>query len=326
MKERSVLQNPKFSIIISAYNVEQFISRAMSSVLKQTYSNFEVIVVNDGSTDGTLTILETFRADTRVKIITKENGGLSSTRNSGLAASKGEIIFFMDGDDYVSPNLLSVCAQKFIIHDVDAVFWGYDSVRESGSVINNGIKKTYLSGIVSGNNVLEKLAKNELNNYSWSFMTRKRCFDKIKKPVFPEGLAFEDVGSTYKIVLQMKNAYFVDLVLYHYLQRSGSITKTPSHKQFADLGVIRDDISRNVRGKLRSELLTEWNLFIDIARYQIASYDARRNRKTLSKLRSKILNEIMNTNYDKATRIKLLLIRIGVYKTIYPIFARVRWL
>ena len=100
------MQHPLVTIIMPAYNAEKTISRAIGSVLKQDYSNIELIVVNDGSTDNTRSVCEQF-SDARIKVITQENKGLSGARNTGLSNSKGEFVTFVDSDDLVEYNFIS---------------------------------------------------------------------------------------------------------------------------------------------------------------------------------------------------------------------------
>ena len=109
-----MIKEPKFSIIIPVYNVENYLSECLDSVIKQTIMDLEIICVNDGTKDHSREILEEYqKQDARIQIIDKVNGGLSSARNAGLAAATGEYILFLDSDDYLNSPPVSVFYMKY---------------------------------------------------------------------------------------------------------------------------------------------------------------------------------------------------------------------
>ena len=113
---------PLISVVIPAYNAEQFLDETLESVLSQTYENWECIIVNDGSTDSTESVAKKWcEKDSRFRLTDKENGGLSSARNWGIKESKAEYIAFLDADDLYMPNFLEVCLETLIKKDVDLV-------------------------------------------------------------------------------------------------------------------------------------------------------------------------------------------------------------
>ncbi|WP_318636213.1 glycosyltransferase family 2 protein [Lacticaseibacillus rhamnosus] len=112
----------KVSIIIAAFNVAEFIQTAVASALHQSYLNTEVIVVDDGSVDGTLAKLSEYSGNKRLRIIKKENEGLSSARNVGLQHSTGKYVMFMDGDDYIEGDLAETCCRCFSSDHTEMVF------------------------------------------------------------------------------------------------------------------------------------------------------------------------------------------------------------
>jgi len=118
-------KEPKFSIIIPTYNVEKYLSYCLETVIGQTLKDIEIICVNDGSTDNSLTILQRFQgADDRIRIIDKENGGLSSARNAGLEVAKGKYIIFLDSDDYLCTDACDRIYSEFIQTNADIVVYG----------------------------------------------------------------------------------------------------------------------------------------------------------------------------------------------------------
>ena len=128
---------PKFSIVIPVYNVENYLAECLDSVLAQTFKDFEVICVNDGSTDKSGEILKSYaQKDDRIKIIYKENGGLSSARNEGLKYVAGELCYFLDSDDYIESNLLEYAVKIFDNYEIDYFAFG-SKVFVEGNVIQN---------------------------------------------------------------------------------------------------------------------------------------------------------------------------------------------
>lgn len=318
-------KNWKFSIVIAAYNVSKFVLGAVDSVLAQTYKNIEVIIVNDGSTDDTLSKLNNYQNDTRVYVYSKENGGLSSARNFGIDRATGDFIMFMDADDYMDKDLVEECYSEFLSTGASMVFFGYDSVNSKGQKLVRGISMEYRHQLRSHSQVLHLLATNQLNNYSWSFISAKSLLQKATKPIFPENMYFEDIASTYKIIGKASKVAFIRPVLFHYVQRPGSITKSPSVKQARDLQQIKENISDELVDVLSHVDLKTWMFFIDLARYQILAYHVLEHRKELKTLRMTILRNTPG-QVNRIAKIKTFFLKIRVYQFLYPMLARLRWL
>jgi len=128
---------PKVSIILPVYNVEKYIAKSIQSVLNQTYQDFELLVIIDGSPDNSKQIAESFKDD-RITIYEKPNGGLSDARNYGLERAKGEFVYFMDSDDWIEPNLLKDTVCVFEKNEIDFVVFGYflDNEDLKGNLIS----------------------------------------------------------------------------------------------------------------------------------------------------------------------------------------------
>ena len=131
----------KISVIIPVYGVEKYIRKCLESVVNQTYKNLEIIVVNDGTKDNSMEIVKEYLFDKRIKIINKENGGISSARNAGLEIATGDYISFVDSDDYISKNLYSELA-KYMEEDYDMVKFGILTVDlKNNKMIENKSKQ-----------------------------------------------------------------------------------------------------------------------------------------------------------------------------------------
>lgn len=146
----------KCSVIIPAYNIRDYIGKCLDSVLAQTLTDFEIIVIDDGSTDGTAEILDAYaEKDLRILVIHKENGGVSKARNIGIALAQGEYIFFFDGDDFMEPETMEELYQEAVKKQADTVIYGYYRYE------NNKIKETCLPGFAKdwyeGDAVIEEV-------------------------------------------------------------------------------------------------------------------------------------------------------------------------
>lgn len=122
---------PKISVIIPVYNVEKYIRQCLESVINQTYKNLEIIIVNDGTKDNSMKIVEEYLSDERIKIINKENGGLSSARNRGMEEATGEYIYFLDSDDWIELNTIEILVENSKGVDiVGANFFYWDEIQK----------------------------------------------------------------------------------------------------------------------------------------------------------------------------------------------------
>ena len=124
------------SIIVPIYNSEKYLKQCLDSLLQQSYTNIEIICIDDGSKDCSSEIVEEYmRYDNRVKLIKQENAGVSRTRNNGINYAQGEYIMFVDSDDWIDLNTCETALNSIIINDADTVMWSYVSEREGGRII-----------------------------------------------------------------------------------------------------------------------------------------------------------------------------------------------
>ena len=135
------------SVIMPVYNVEKYVSDCIESVLNQTYKNFELIIVNDGSTDNSLNEAKKYLCDSRVHIYSQENKGLSAARNTGLKCVKGDYIYFIDSDDVINQNLFDLLIGEFSNHqETDLISFGYTEF-ETGLSVNTDLKLSEITGL-----------------------------------------------------------------------------------------------------------------------------------------------------------------------------------
>jgi len=158
MEEIKNIQEPFFSIVVPAYNSACFIKKCIESVLEQSISDFELILVDDGSMDETLTICNAYaRRDSRIRVFHKENGGHTSARNIGLMASLGTYILFLDSDDWLNPDTLKICAREITVNQADIVIFrikNSTSIEPFPVLVNDGYYKIEESVFLMRDNIL----------------------------------------------------------------------------------------------------------------------------------------------------------------------------
>lgn len=205
--------NKLVSIIFPVYNVENYIEKSFKSLINQTYKNLEIIVVNDGSTDRSIELIKPY-FDERVKLINKENGGLSSARNAGLNVATGDYVFFLDSDDWIEKNAISVLMNSF----TDEI----DIVQGSINQIYNNVKKTVIfhDELIKSNIVQEYFKKEKLSVTVWNKLYKMNFIKNMK---FVEGCVNEDVFFTFDIAKKQPVLKNINNVVINYIQRKNSI-------------------------------------------------------------------------------------------------------
>lgn len=240
--------NPLISVIVPIYNVEKYLHTCINSILNQTYSNLEIILVDDGSPDSCPSICDEFALkDNRVKVIHKTNGGLSSARNAGLDIAKGDFIGFIDSDDFISPNFYQCLLNNAIMQNADISECTFIKVSESNlksfsfPLVNNDT-------ISVTNNVgaLERLFSEDFNTYVntvvvWNKLYKSSLFESIR---YPLNKISEDEFTTYKLLYKSNKFVTSSAVLHAYVQRTSSIMgKSFNAKRFDVLDAYEQAIT-----------------------------------------------------------------------------------
>ena len=223
------------SVIVPIYKVEKYINRCIDSILAQTYSNLEIILVDDGSPDMCGTICDEYmEKDERITVIHKENGGLSDARNEGIKHSHGEYVFFVDSDDWIDPDYCSAAIFDLEDHNADVVVFGYNKVNEDGQLVD--MCYSLSPQIMTKDKAIQGLIEGTIDNYAWNKVYRRRVFDGIE---YPRGMLWEDIGTTYRVFDKCEYIYISNRVTYNYLVRNSSITATHSFKADIDIFIQR---------------------------------------------------------------------------------------
>lgn len=209
---------PLISVIVPVYNVEKYVGRCLTSIINQSYTNLEIIVVNDGSTDNSFSVCKEYAAkDNRIKLITQENRGLSGARNTGLRHYTGEYVTFVDSDDWIHRNMIEFLYNVLMRHDSEMSLCA--SLRVSEEMIPDKEHKEIEDKTYTYDKFM-KLFLNGTFTACWSRLFRK---DIVSDFEFPEGLNSEDFIYMYEAIRRIKTVASINLPLYYYYVREDSI-------------------------------------------------------------------------------------------------------
>lgn len=238
---------PKISIIVPVYNVEKYLQRCVDSILNQDFQDFEVILVDDGSTDCCSEICEKYREkDDRVVVLHKENGGLSSARNAGLNIARGEYIGFVDSDDWISPTmyaeLYQICDKENLEMAICGVKLCFDDEKN-----DNIYYKSEKNKIMSRKQALKELfLYSTFGEEAWNKLYKRCLFEKLR---YPEGKIHEDTFCICEILGQCMKIGYISEVGYNYYQRENSIMglnkKIPSVDKIESVRVVLEYLKTN---------------------------------------------------------------------------------
>lgn len=206
------------SVIVPIYKVEAFLTRCVDSILHQTVSDFELILVDDGSPDRCGELCDQYaQMDARIRVIHKENGGLSDARNAGLVMAQGEYISFVDSDDWLAPRYLEKLLRG--LQEADADICECEVFRTSGASCCESASSQH--SVFDTVQALEQIIQDgQLHQYVWNKLYRR---DTIGSISFPKGKTNEDEFWTYQVFGQAKKIVKISDVLYNYYQRPDSI-------------------------------------------------------------------------------------------------------
>lgn len=225
-------ENPLISVIVPIYKVEAYLHECVDSILCQTYRNLEIILVDDGSPDGCGSICDEYAAkDGRVKVIHKANGGVSSARNAGLAAVTGALIAFVDGDDYVAPNLYERLYGVMAGDPrLDVVYTACVRVPSADNRLHMDFYPT--GTVITGEEMAQGILMDRITSHMWLGLFKRFCWQGI---VFPEGRTYEDVAMTFRAFDKVRYVGFVMEPLYFYRINDTSITQTVKPQKIYDI-------------------------------------------------------------------------------------------
>lgn len=309
----------KVSVIVPVYNVAEHLDRCLTSLIAQTLDDVEIIIVDDGSTDDSYSICKRYAmADRRIELLHKENGGLSSARNAGLAIVESECVVFVDADDYVAPQLLDVLYSKLVAESLDAVFCGYFKQNSDGRFVERKETDAFtcFCGRAAVNGFMMDMigSEPEYRHTARHFMTVWRGMYSAKI-IKENGLQFrdfisEDLVFNCDYLTKAKNVGLIPDCLYYYCWNGNSLSNTYNEARF----------KRDV------EVYNELYLYLDGTEWE--KYKSYLDKYLLLRARIDIA-AISNTGFSLNAKKRLVekIIDTGEFQTIlgsYP-YQRLHW-
>ncbi|MED1205204.1 glycosyltransferase family 2 protein [Heyndrickxia acidicola] len=262
----------KVSIVVPIYNVEDYVNRCITSILHQTYSNLEIILVNDGSTDNSGRIAENFaKADSRIKVLHQKNGGLSDARNTGIKQVTGAFTCFIDSDDWIKPDMIQVMlytANKWNADVVQSAF--YYAYNHYTLFDNRNFRQELPPILLDNHQLMKELVINErVKDFAWGKLYKTEL---IRDLPFKKGVLFEDVFWSHQVLHRVGTYAMVQQPYYYYLQRNSSIVATYSLKHLDMIKGLQErqkfiekhykDLSLEAYKVLLKALLIHYNLLV----------------------------------------------------------------
>ncbi|HFI0959973.1 TPA: glycosyltransferase family 2 protein [Streptococcus suis] len=222
------MNKPLISIIVPVYNVENYLDECIRTVLAQTYSNWELLLINDGSTDSSGTICDDYaKGDERIRVIHKNNGGLSDARNAGIDNCTGEYIVFLDSDDGIRGDFLEECVTTANQHDVDIVighFFIWDENNQTFLYFVDQSQKDTTEVISAQEALNRQVVWKNLNTapfvVAWGKLFKASLFNTVR---FPKGKVFEDEYTIHKTLLESNTVALINKEFYMYRRHGNSI-------------------------------------------------------------------------------------------------------
>lgn len=316
------MDNNKISIIIPAYNIEQYIAATLDSVLAQNYSNFEVIVVDDGSKDGTGAIVDAYALkDFRIRAIHQANGGVTAARLHGVAEASGDWIGFVDGDDYVEPQMYERLLENALSYNAEISHCGYQMVFPNGRIdyyYNTGclVEQDKISGLkdlISGSFVEPGLCN--------KLFHKALFYSLLHENKLPKDIKInEDLLMNYWLFKAADTAVYEDFCPYHYVLRKGSAatSKLNEHKLRDPLKVIHlilDDAEKELYPalipRLTRQLITGATMSLGDQKKLVEPY----RKETRKELRKRLWRLLTGNDCD--VKLKVMALWVAVWPASY---------
>lgn len=302
-------KNELISVIVPVYNIEQYLPACIESILAQTYTNLEIIFIDDGSTDGSGRVCDEYAAkDARIRVIHKPNGGVSSARNVGLDAATGTLIGFVDGDDTIAPEMYQILYSNMCEYKAEISHCGCKIVWRDRVELRGGTSSKMLYNGAQG--VRELLSGQNIEPTLWNKLFRVILFENVR--LNTDIRVSEDLLANYYLFEQANRIVFDDSCLYHWVRREESCTRSKFSEKNLDPLITARIIMRDLQTK-KSEIYIYGELLL--VRSLISIYNHAPRCIEYAELRSNILLELkgkrkkmMNSSiYSKTQKIAVLL-------------------
>lgn len=250
------------TVVIPVYNVEKYLKRCIESILIQEWKNYDILLVDDGSTDSSPQICDDYaKVYDFISVIHKKNGGLSEARNTGISHAKGDYVYFPDSDDWLEPQTFKELADVLESQEFDIVSFNREFVKgEEDTIVSDPLVTQVYEGKYA---FVQMLKHSYITGFANDKIYKKSLF--IDNNIsFPKGKYYEDLGTNYKLFLSAENVFATNQKYYHYLiDNPDSITQSWNEQKFSDMFEFYKDIfySDFVRSRLNQEELQTSQLY-----------------------------------------------------------------
>ena len=313
---------PMISVIVPVFNIENYVGRCIESLLNQDYANMEIIVVNDGSTDGTGSIIDKFaKLDNRVVALHKKNGGVSSARNMALGIAGGDYIGFVDGDDMVDCDMYAFLIGNMLKYDADISVCGYRNIYQDQNINTNNTGKTKIFDNIQG--IKSLLEDNKFKPFMMNKLYRAELLKDIR---LDETIrAGEDLLFNFHAFSKARRSVFVDEAKYNYLRRADSTIFSIKIKILMDPYLVSTEILKHIEPQSRvypAALNRYFIIMIRILEHKKSalSEDCLHFQK---EIRDKLKSELKTVLLEKGVRYRVKGEAIGVLY-LYPLYYLMR--
>jgi len=263
--------NKVVSVVIPVYNSIPFLQKCLDSILKQTYNALDIILVNDGSTDESGELCDKYALmDERITVIHKNNGGLVSSRKAGIEKAKGEYVLYVDGDDWIEPELVETYMQQVYRYGADVVIASHNVNLEGRIEV---LKNTIPPGVYSGESLSTevypkmlftgKFSQFGIFSYSWGKLFKKAILIPNQQAVSNEIVIGEDALCTYPTLLDANTIVILEKPYYHYVQRANSLIKTLRNVEISKMSEVYQALKKALEKKqVRKKILTQLDYYL----------------------------------------------------------------
>lgn len=295
----------KICIIVPVYNVERYVEKCIASILAQSYTNIEVIIVDDGSTDNSLGLcIEYSKQDKRVKVVSKKNGGLSDARNYGMQFCTCELVTFIDSDDFVSRNYVKNLYKLMQKYQADIACTNYIRFYDNCDVATVN-KKIFEKVFDSQGAIKDVLYQKNIANSAWGKIYKFSLFEDI---IFPKGRLCEDLGTFYKLFRKASIIVYSSIQDYYYLQRKTSImgsefTENKLDSLYFANEIYNEFLKTKIKKSAEARICAECVSLLK----QIPKDNKKMRRRIIAELRSHSIRVLLDHRVKLVLKIKILL-------------------
>jgi glycosyltransferase involved in cell wall biosynthesis len=262
--------NELISVIINVYNGEKYITKCLDSIINQTYTNLEILIINDGSTDGTLEICNSYK-DERIRIITTENQGLALSRNTGLDNAKGEYFYFVDADDFIASDTIEYLYSLIKKYDIKIATCRPLEIHDYNFTVAQEIEKIE---VISAEDMIKKiLLWKEYSVSTWNKLVKRDLYANLRF----KNRIINDMDFSHKLITKTDRIVYSNQIKYYYLLRNDSLC----HKE--------NSVER---------LIDMYNVFVDRYNYINELYP------NMAENAASFLQSTINLYYSKTTKVR----------------------